>query len=54
MATIDLNLLPKLDVHEAVDWSFIGEWDGPAYKLNYDLVWDNAGHEGGIHLFSFL
>jgi hypothetical protein len=25
----------------------------PAYQLNYDLVWDNDGHEDGIHLFSF-
>jgi hypothetical protein len=51
MAAIDLNLLLDLEVHEAIDWSSIDDWVGPAYEL--DLVWDNDGPEGGIHLFSF-
>jgi hypothetical protein len=50
MAPIDLNMPPDLEVYEAVDWSSIGDWDGAAYELDYDLVWD-GGHEGAIHLF---
>jgi hypothetical protein len=50
MAPIDLNMPPDIEVYEAVDWSFIGDWDGAAYELDYDLVWD-GGHEGAIHLF---
>jgi hypothetical protein len=53
MAAIDLNLLLDLEVHEAIDWSSIDGWGVPAYELDCDLVWDNDGHEGGIHLFSF-
>jgi hypothetical protein len=42
---------PDLELYEAVDWSSIGDWDEPAYELDYDLVWDDDGHEGAIHLF---
>jgi hypothetical protein len=48
---IDLNMPSDLEVHKVVDWSSIGDWDGPAYELDYDLVWDDDGHKGAIHLF---
>jgi hypothetical protein len=52
MAAIGLNLISDLEVHEAICWSSMSDWDGSAYELNYDLVWDNDGYEGGIHLFN--
>ena len=39
----DLNLPPPdPELHDSIDWSSIGEWEGPADGLEYDMVW----HEG--------
>jgi hypothetical protein len=34
---LDLNAEPP------IDWEEIGEWEGPAHELDYDLVWTGEG-----------
>ena len=34
---LDLNAEPP------IDWDEISEWEGPAYELDYDLVWTDEG-----------
>jgi hypothetical protein len=34
---LDLNAEPP------IDWEEIGEWEGPAHELDYDLVWTDEG-----------
>ena len=43
---IDLNQNPPESALEnPIDWDDIGEWDGPANELDYDMVW-NDGNQG--------
>ncbi|GJN38312.1 hypothetical protein PR202_gb27342 [Eleusine coracana subsp. coracana] len=46
MAPVDLNLPPDLEVNEPAYWSAIGDWNGPAYELDYDMMWDGDEDEG--------
>ena len=56
---LDLNKPPELDQENVeppelnqmpwIDWSAIGEWDGPAHELDYHMVWDE-----GTFMFSSL
>jgi len=25
-----------------MDWGGIGEWNGPAQELDYDMIWDDS------------
>ncbi|CAN6225104.1 unnamed protein product [Urochloa humidicola] len=36
---LDLNSKPPFD------WDELGEWEGPAHELDYDLVWSGEEHE---------
>ncbi|KAL5217595.1 hypothetical protein ABZP36_018279 [Zizania latifolia] len=39
---IDLNQNPpESALDNLVDWDDIGEWDGPANELEYDMVWND-------------
>lgn len=35
---LDLNAEP------AFEWDEIGEWEGPAHELDYDMVWSGSGN----------
>lgn len=40
---------PESDQIYPIDWDDVAEFDGPAYELDYDMVWDD-GIEGAPSL----
>lgn len=41
---LDLNVQPP------IYWDEIGEWEGPAHELEYDMVWFDEGI-ASVHVF---
>ena len=44
--SFDLNLdPPDPELNDPIDWSAIGDWEGPANGLEYDMVWHDENEE---------
>lgn len=41
----------ELNAEPAFDWDEIGQWEGPAHELDYDMVWSD---EGRSSVYSFM